>query len=274
MTYLHPLLENLRKEIPYQWRVQSRNKDKTKAICSAYIDARDVMNTLDKYCEHGWQTDVKELAGFIFYGIGVEVPELTSEGKISGFSTTLWRWDTGARIEDNEKDNMYEQAGKSAASDALKRAAVQWGVGRFLYDLPTVTLPCDQYGNVVDERGERVWDLTKHINNKNKGKTASVSVAPKSSAISVGASEPQSFRDVIHAVAKASTKPAPKPEVKATEVTNEIDEKPVLTPEKLDAMLGFIKEGKIDQVVQAMDKYKMNLAQKTTLNALIKQSKK
>jgi hypothetical protein len=273
MTYLHPLLENLRKEIPYQWRVQSRNKDKTKAICSAYIDARDVMNTLDKYCEHGWQTDVKELAGFIFYGIGVEVPELTSEGKISGFSTTLWRWDTGARIEDNEKDNMYEQAGKSAASDALKRAAVQWGVGRFLYDLPTVTLPCDQYGNVVDERGNRVWDLTKHINDKNKGKTGSISVAPKSSAISVSNTETKPA-EPKPAEAKPVTKTAPKPEVQSTEVTNEIDEKPVLTPEKLDAMLNFIKEGKIDQVVQAMDKYKMNLAQKTTLNALIKQAKK
>ncbi len=258
MTYLQPLLENLKKEIPYQWRVQSRNKDKTKAICSAYIDARDVMNTLDKYCVHGWQTDVKELAGFIFYGIGIEVPELTSEGKMSGFSTTLWRWDTGARIEDNEKDNMYEQAGKSAASDALKRAAVQWGVGRFLYDLPTVTMPCDQYGNVVDERGQRVWDLTEHINHK-KGKTASVSVATKSSSINVGPSE-----------AKPVTKTAPKPEVQATE----IEEKPPLTPDKLDAMMEFIKDGKIDQVIQAMDKYKLNLAQKTTLNALIKQAKK
>jgi len=264
MTYLHPLLENLRKEIPYQWRVQSRNKDKTKAICSAYIDARDVMNTLDKYCVHGWQTDVKELAGFIFYGIGIEVPELTSEGKMSGFSTTLWRWDTGARIEDNEKDNMYEQAGKSAASDALKRAAVQWGVGRFLYDLPTVTMPCDQYGNVVDERGQRVWDLTEHINNR-KGKTKPAEPKP-----ATAPAEPQSFRDVIHAVAKSSTKTAPKPEVQDTD----IEEKPPLTPDKLDAMMEFIKDGKIDQVIQAMDKYKLNLAQKTTLNALIKQAKK
>ncbi len=270
MTYLQSLLENLRKEIPYQWRVQSRNKDKTKAICSAYIDARDVMNTLDKHCYHGWQTDVKELAGFIFYGIGIDVPDLNTTGNESGSFSTLWRWDTGARIEDNEKDNMYEQAGKSAASDALKRAAVQWGVGRFLYDLPTVTLPCDQYGNVVDEKGSRVWDLTKHINDK-KGKTGSVSVAAKSSAISVSNTEskpPESFRDVIHAVVKEANKPAPK----VAEVTS--DEKPVLTPDKLDAMLNFIKEGKIEQVEQAMEKYKLNLAQKTTLNALIKQSKK
>jgi hypothetical protein len=261
MTYLQSLLENLRKEIPYQWRVQSRNKDKTKAICSAYIDARDVMNTLDKYCEYGWQTDVKELAGFIFYGIGIEIPEFNPEGKHTGFTTTLWRWDTGARIEDNEKDNMYEQAGKSAASDALKRAAVQWGVGRFLYDLPTVTLPCDQYGNVVDEKGARVWDLTEHINNKKtKVKSPEPAKAPKPA---------ESFRDVIHAVVKGAIDV---PTQKAAEVTS--DEKPVLTPEKLDAMLNFIKEGKIEQVEQAMEKYKLNLAQKTTLNALIKQSKK
>lgn len=259
MSYLQSLLENLRKEIPYQWRVQSRNKDKNKAICSAYIDARDVMNTLDKHCTYGWQTDVKELAGFIFYGIGITIPtEFDSEGKPNWFEAN-WRWDTGARIEDNEKDNMYEQAGKSAASDALKRAAVQWGVGRFLYDLPTVTLPCDQYGNVVDDKAQRVWDLTKHINDK-KGKTKPTEPKP---------AEPQSFRDLIHAAAKSSTKTAPN-----QEVAPEVEEKPALTPDKLDAMMEFIKDGKIDQVIQAMDKYKLNLAQKTTLNALIKQAKK
>jgi hypothetical protein len=29
-----------------------------------------------------------------------------------------------------------------------------------------VTLPCDQYGNPVDEKGSRVWDVTKHINSR------------------------------------------------------------------------------------------------------------
>ncbi len=178
MNYISTLQEKLRQPIPYQWRVQSRNKDKTKAICTSYIDARDVMNVLDKYCTYGWQTDVKELAGFIFYGIGIEIPEFNAEGNPTGFSSTLWRWDTGARIEDDKTDNMYEQAGKSASSDALKRAAVQWGVGRFLYDLDTVTLPCDQYGNVVDESGKRVWDLTKHINNLRNNSTVLKNVAP------------------------------------------------------------------------------------------------
>lgn len=242
MSYLQTLLENLRKEIPYQWRVQSRNKERTKAICSAYIDARDVMNVLDKYCEYGWQTDTKELAGFIFYGIGIEVPDVNPDGKYTGYTSTLWRWDTGARIEENKSDNMYEQAGKSAASDAFKRAAVQWGVGRFLYDLPTVSLPCDQYGNVVDGTGNRVWDLTKHINDKNKGKTATISVSNTESAIQV-------------------TAPATK------------KEKTKLPAEAFDSMVKYINDGKIAEVEKAMSKYDLNQTQKTILTTLINQER-
>lgn len=151
---LQELVSILRKDMPYQWRVQSKSKDKTKAICTAYIDARDVMNVLDENCL--WESKYEEIAGFIFCGIGI-----TLNGD------TYWRWDCGQRIEENPDDNMYDQAGKSSASDSFKRAAVQWGIGRFLYDLPSVTLPCDGY-NVVDDNGKRVWDLTKHINSMNK----------------------------------------------------------------------------------------------------------
>lgn len=152
---MNNLISQLSKPIPYQWRVQSRSKDKSKAICTAYIDARDVMKVLDEHCE--WEVQYKELAGFLFAGIGIKL-----DGNV------MWRWDCGQRIEDNPQDQMYEQAGKSAASDAFKRAAVMWGVGRFLYDLDTVTLPCDQYGNPVDDNGKRIWDLTKHINSLGK----------------------------------------------------------------------------------------------------------
>lgn len=154
MSYLKELQQKLSQPIPYQWRVQSRTKDRSKAICTAYIDARDVMNVLDKYCDHGWESQFEEVNGFIFCGISIRTPEVF-----------LTRWDAGMRVENNPEDQMYEQAGKSAASDAFKRAAVMWGIGRFLYDLPMVTLPCDQYGNVVDSNGSRVWDLTDHINN-------------------------------------------------------------------------------------------------------------
>ena len=41
-------LKDLKKQIPYQWRVQSFSKNKAQAQCVAYIDARDVMNLLDE----------------------------------------------------------------------------------------------------------------------------------------------------------------------------------------------------------------------------------
>lgn len=238
MSYLQDLLSKLREEVPYQWRVQSRNKERTKAICSAYIDARDVMNVLDKHCEFGWQTDTKELAGFIFYGIGIENPDTDKDGNRNGYTSTLWRWDTGARIEDNKTDNMYEQAGKSAASDAFKRAAVQWGVGRFLYDLPTVTVPCDQYGNPVDATGSRIWDLTKHINGLSKNK-----------------------------------KPSPAPAVTTPEPTEKPSGKKKLDQVAYDNMVKFINDGKIAQVEKGMKNYDLTDSQKTLLTSLINQER-
>jgi hypothetical protein len=225
MSYLNELVAKLKQPVSYQWRVQSRSKDKSKAFCSAYIDARQVMDVLDTHCLFGWESAFKEVGGFIFAGIGIA----TDTGSV------VWRWDCGARVENDEKDQMYEQAGKSAASDAFKRAAVQWGIGRFLYDLDMVTLKCDQFGNPVDDRGERIWDITKHINTK--GKTKAPQVAEK---------------------------PTPKPEV---------PESPELQPKQFDAMVKAITEGKVAEVEAALPKYKLNLAQKTTLTKLIKDAK-
>jgi len=222
------LVDKLKAPIPYSWRVQSRTKDRSKAMCTAYIDARDVMNVLDQHCEYGWESQFREVAGFIFAGIGIHDDK----------GNTYWRWDAGQRVEDNAQDQMYDQAAKSAASDAFKRAAVQWGVGRFLYDLDVVSLPCDQFGNVVDDKGQRVWDLTKHINSR-------------------------------------GTKKAPEPAQPAAQPTAqpESTEPPLLQPKQFDAMVKAITEGKAKEVEAALPKYKLNLAQKTTLNKLLKDAK-
>lgn len=224
------LVEKLKAPIPYSWRVQSRTKDRSKAMCTAYIDARDVMNVLDQHCENGWESAFKEVAGFIFAGIGIR----DDKGNV------YWRWDAGQRVEDNAQDQMYDQAAKSAASDAFKRAAVQWGVGRFLYDLDIVSLPCDQYGNVVDERGQRVWDLTKHINGRKQKPSPEPTVSQ----------------------APAVTEPK--------ETATVSSELPALQPKQFDAMVKAITEGKAKEVEAALPKYKLNLAQKTTLNKLLK----
>jgi hypothetical protein len=121
-------LEDLKKEIPFKWRVQSANKYGAK--CVAYIDARQVQDLLDEVCgADNWECDYSEHKGNLFCSIGI----LTKNGMMN-------KSDCGT------ESNVEKQKGE--ASDAFKRAAVMWGVGRFLYSKPIITL------DVIEKNGK------------------------------------------------------------------------------------------------------------------------
>ena len=69
-------LEDLKQKIPYKWKIQSfNNKEKrlaTKASCVAYVDARDVMDLLDKVCgPANWQDKYEFVGDKLIAGIGI-----------------------------------------------------------------------------------------------------------------------------------------------------------------------------------------------------------
>lgn len=146
-------LKELKREVPYLWRVQSFSKNKASCSCVAYVDARQVMDLLDEVVgPENWQTEFKELKGVIYCGIGI-----INEG---GNSWT-WKWDCGT-AGDIEKE-------KSESSDAFKRAAVKWGIGRFLYDLDIVYLDTNEAKTTSNYpypvgNGKRIWNVTTYIN--------------------------------------------------------------------------------------------------------------
>lgn len=110
------------------WRIGSTNGEKTKGMALAYLDARDVMERMDEVCgPENWQ-DRYEFHGprticYLSIRIGDE-------------------WVTKA---DGAGDSDVE-AEKGAISDALKRAAVKWGVGRYLYDMVSPWVAIEQRG--------------------------------------------------------------------------------------------------------------------------------
>ena len=110
------------------WRVGSTTKNKDKGLALAYIDARDVMERLDAVCgPENWQ-DRYEFHGsrtvcYLSIRIGDE-------------------WITKA---DGAGDSDVE-AEKGSISDALKRAAVKWGIGRYLYDMPSPWVEIEAFG--------------------------------------------------------------------------------------------------------------------------------
>lgn len=132
------MLESLSAEFPrhaISWRAQSLTRDGDKAMALAYIDARDVMKRLDAVCgPANWQ-DRYEFSGprtVCYLSI-----------RIDG------EWITKA---DGAGDTDVE-AEKGAISDAFKRAAVKWGIGRYLYDLDAPWVPCRTY----ESGGKKRW---------------------------------------------------------------------------------------------------------------------
>lgn len=126
------------------WRVGSSNKKKrqketgdnyakaTKGMALAFINSRDVQERLDAVCgPANWQ-DRYEFHGprtICYLSI-----------RIDG------EWVTKA---DGAGDSDVEAA-KGSISDALKRAAVKWGIGRYLYALPSPWVDLDDWEQITD----------------------------------------------------------------------------------------------------------------------------
>jgi hypothetical protein len=101
------------------WRIGSTTADKQRGMALAYLDARDVMDRLDEACgPGGWQATYPHAGAKTVCSIGILCGE-------------HWVWKS------NGAGDSDIEAEKGALSDAFKRAAVLWGVGRYLYSLPS-----------------------------------------------------------------------------------------------------------------------------------------
>lgn len=120
------------------WRAQTLNREGTKALALAYIDARDVMERLDSVVgPGGWQDAYSETPrGRLICTLSILSPDGDWIAKSDGAGDT-----------DVEGD-------KGAISDAFKRAAVKWGIGRYLYSLKSVWAPCETYEG---RDGKKKW---------------------------------------------------------------------------------------------------------------------
>lgn len=118
------------------WRAQTLKADGTSALALAYIDARDVMDRLDSVLgPENWQDRYTE----------------TPKGRL--LCTLALRID-GEWIEKQDGAGDTDVEGdKGAISDALKRTAVKWGIGRYLYALPATWAECESY----ERNGKKQW---------------------------------------------------------------------------------------------------------------------
>ncbi len=124
MNATHPIAEQLAAPFPasdVRWKPQTVSGNRALAI--AYIDARAVIDRLDEVLGiDGW-TDAYEVLpdGSVVCTLKARIGE-----------TWVSKVDVGGPSEQPDEGDRR----KAAFSDALKRAAVKLGIGRYLYRLP------------------------------------------------------------------------------------------------------------------------------------------
>ena len=127
-----------------EWRLQQIFEEKMRGIAVPYVTNRAIQNRLDEAVgPENWYNDYKP-----WHGAGKKEAQLCGiaiyfEGR--GFIT---KWD-GA--EDSDIEPV-----KGGLSDSMKRAAVQWGIGRVLYNMDTVWVNIEKRGKThVIKESER-----------------------------------------------------------------------------------------------------------------------
>ncbi len=112
------------------WRVGSTNKDKTKGLALAYLDARDIQERLDDAVgPENWEDEYKQAGSSIICRLRIRIE--TPHG---------WEWI--AKSDGSGESDI--EGSKGAISGALKRAAVKFGIGRYLYYTPDFWRPLEQ----------------------------------------------------------------------------------------------------------------------------------
>lgn len=115
-----------------EFRARATTNDKSRALALAYITSRAVMNRLDAVLgPENWRDEYRPGPnGGVICGLTLRVA-----------GEWITKWD-GA-------ENTNFEAIKGGLSDAFKRAAVKWGIGRYLYATPDVWVSCTVRGKTV-----------------------------------------------------------------------------------------------------------------------------
>lgn len=132
MTQIEEIERKLKAPFPaneVKWRVGSVSIPKNKVQLLAYVDARAVQDRLDSILGlAGWESHFQCIEKNFICSLTVHLPHPTQEGQRYSITKS-----------DGAEQTDFE-GWKGGISDAFKRAAVQFGVGRYLYasDAPWV----------------------------------------------------------------------------------------------------------------------------------------
>ena len=128
-----------------EWRLQNTIEEKMRGLAVPYVTNRAIQNRLDEVCgPENWYNDFKP-----WHTAGKKEAQLCG---IAIYFSARKEWITKW---DGAEDSDIEPV-KGGLSDSMKRAAVQWGIGRILYSMDAVWVDIEKRGkSYVIKDGER-----------------------------------------------------------------------------------------------------------------------
>lgn len=121
------------------WKPGSTKDNRCMAL--AYADLRAYQDRLDEVCGLDWQIE------YVPWGDNRVIARLTIAG--------VTRSSTGEMAAQDIKNEM---GGTVAEAQAMKRAAAQFGLGRYLYELPSVWVEFDAQKRRITDAGQKELD--------------------------------------------------------------------------------------------------------------------
>lgn len=126
-----------------EWKVQTVSKDKTRGLAVAYITARAIQNRLDAAVgAQNWKPVFRQWHT-VTDRDGNPIPSQLCSIQIYDEDRHEWLEKT-----DGAENTDYEPI-KGGLSDAMKRAASQWGIGRYLYKMETPWVDVEFFGKTA-----------------------------------------------------------------------------------------------------------------------------
>lgn len=143
-----------------EWRVSATNRDKTKGLAVPYVTNRAIQNRLDDTVGiDGWHNEFR--------------PWKDGTAQLCGISIYFHEQKQWLTKWDGADDSDIESV-KGGLSDSMKRAAVEWGIGRYLYGMTQVWVRIEQRGKgfvIVDEERNNLDQAHEKWVQKLRGKT-------------------------------------------------------------------------------------------------------
>ena len=144
-----------------EWRVSATNKEKTKGLAVPYVTNRAIQNRLDDTVGiDGWHNEFK--------------PWKDGKAQLCGISIYFHERKQWLTKWDGADDSDIESV-KGGLSDSMKRAAVEWGIGRYLYGMTQVWVSIEQRGKgfvIVDAERQKLDQTHEKWVQKLQNKTA------------------------------------------------------------------------------------------------------